>query len=84
MRSLGGFMMDNPYTQSQLAGAGLLSNLNLPYGREILISFAAPSKNELFGVEHYSIGHRLCSHSRTSQHFMETEGVPIRIIMKKR
>jgi hypothetical protein len=28
----------------------------------------------LYGAEHYSRGHQLCSHSTVSQHFMEPEG----------
>jgi hypothetical protein len=30
--------------------------------------------NWLYGAEHYSIGHQLCSHKIVSEHFMEPEG----------
>jgi hypothetical protein len=44
------------------------------YIRPILTSSLSNKLNQLYGSEHYSRGHQLCSHSIVSQHFMEFEG----------
>jgi hypothetical protein len=36
--------------------------------------YGTSSLIQLHGAEHYSRDHQLCSHMKTSQHFMETEG----------
>jgi hypothetical protein len=43
----------------------------------VIVLFRKESRlklNKLYGAEHYSRGHQLCSHSIVSQHFMEPEG----------